>query len=184
MVWVSAPMNALIAKQKFVVVEDNPAMLTLLRLLVTALGAHRVFSTDKGETAKAAIVAERPDIVITDLKMAPVDGVALTEWIRRGPDSPNQEIGVIMTSAYSEPHRIVAARDAGVDEFMAKPFTVNRLFRCIVAVAANRRPFIRAETYVGPCRRRGKIEGYAGPFRRADDATPDADDADVAELAV
>jgi two-component system, chemotaxis family, chemotaxis protein CheY len=60
----------------------------------------------------------------------------------------------------------VAARDAGVTEFMAKPISANALYQRILNIVANPRPFIKTKTYFGPDRRRTVNPNYAGPERR------------------
>ena len=62
---------------------------------------------------------------------------------------------------------LVAARDAGITEFLAKPVSSKALYQRIVSVIANPRPFIKTKTYFGPDRRRNINPGaYTGPERR------------------
>jgi DNA-binding response OmpR family regulator len=71
-----------------------------------------------------------------------------------------------MLTGHSERKRVLAARDAGVTEFLAKPISANSLYHRIANVVANPRPFIKTETYFGPDRRRGVTQNYSGPERR------------------
>lgn len=180
-----------ISKVRFLVVEDNPAILLLLRSLLTGLGVEKVATATSADEGKRLAVSVRPDIVITDFKMEKASGVDFVRWLRRDPESPNQEVAVIMTSAYSESDRVIAARDAGVNEFLVKPITVYTLYQRIRSVIENDRLFVRAGGYVGPCRRRINKTDYAGPFRRAEDGDRreaeaiDIDDGDgVVEIAL
>ena len=69
-------------------VDDDPDILRLLALRLSTAG-HRVRSADGGEGALALFDAERPDLVITDLKMGGMDGLALFDAIqRRAPTLP------------------------------------------------------------------------------------------------
>jgi DNA-binding response OmpR family regulator len=61
---------------------------------------------------------------------------------------------------------VVAARDAGVTEFLTKPISAKALYQRILNVVANPRPFIKTKTYFGPDRRRNVNASYAGPERR------------------
>jgi len=63
------------------------------------------------------------------------------------------------------------ARDAGVNEFIAKPVTSRNLFLRIAAVVERPRPFVRASTYFGPDRRRQNDAFHVGPWRRQEDHT-------------
>ena len=62
------------------------------------------------------------------------------------------------------------ARDAGVNEFMAKPITARGVLERLALVIDHPRPFIRSDDYFGPDRRRRHDPKYAGPWRRASDA--------------
>lgn len=174
-----------ISRLRFLIAEDNVAIATLFRSLLTGLGVKVIAVAPNGEAAKQRIIKFKPDIVITDFKMAPGSGIDLTRWLRRSPDSPDNEIAVIMTSAYSEAARVVEARDAGVNEFLVKPVTVLTLYQRIQSLIDSNHPFVRAATYVGPCRRRNKRADYAGPLRRASDLPAAAQSkADVEELSI
>ena len=61
---------------------------------------------------------------------------------------------------------MVAARDAGVTEFLAKPISAKGLYQRIVNVLANPRPSIKTKTYFGPDRRRNSNPNYVGADRR------------------
>jgi DNA-binding response OmpR family regulator len=71
-----------------------------------------------------------------------------------------------MLTGHSEKKRVVAARDAGVTEFLAKPISAKGLYQRIVNVVANPRPFIKTKTYFGPDRRRNVNPNYVGTERR------------------
>jgi two-component system, chemotaxis family, chemotaxis protein CheY len=67
------------------------------------------------------------------------------------------------------------ARDAGVNEFLAKPLTARGVIERIHQVVENPRPFVRSDDYFGPDRRRRADPAYRGPKRRStdtDDETP------------
>ena len=74
-----------------------------------------------------------------------------------------------MITGHTERHRVEAARDAGVTEFLAKPITAAHLFSRIAEIVERPRAFVRCESYFGPDRRRRQIDDYAGPWRRAED---------------
>jgi DNA-binding response OmpR family regulator len=71
-----------------------------------------------------------------------------------------------MLTGHSEKRRVVAARDAGVTEFLVKPLSARALYERIVNVVVNPRPFVRTKTYFGPDRRRNLNPSYVGPERR------------------
>ena len=69
-----------------------------------------------------------------------------------------------MTFANADKRRIVAARDAGVTEFLKKPLSANVIGLRLMQTLENPRPFVEAPTYAGPDRRRTTRTG--GPERR------------------
>ncbi len=154
---------------KALVVEDNSHMRGILRALLADLGINEVFEAADGGRAFALLPLAKPDFVVTDLAMAPVDGIAFTRELRNSPESPNPFLPVIMVSGHTERARIIAARDAGVTEFIAKPITARNLFLRISLVIDRPRPFVRAPSYFGPDRRRQNDAFHVGPWRRQED---------------
>jgi two-component system chemotaxis response regulator CheY len=154
---------------KALVVEDNNHMRALLRSLLNALGVKHVFEASNGSDAFEKMREIKPDIVLTDLSMKPVDGIQFTREIRNGPTSPNPYVPIMMITGHTERARVLAARDAGVTEFLAKPITAQNLFLRVAEIVDRPRPFVRCETYFGPDRRRHKDEDFAGPWRRRED---------------
>jgi DNA-binding response OmpR family regulator len=109
------------------------------------------------------------DIVMTDLSMQPMDGIDFVRLIRRSNDSPNQMCPVIMITGHSTLQRVQEARNAGVNEFLAKPLTAKGVLERISQVIDHPRPFVRAGDYFGPDRRRRADPNYRGPWRREGD---------------
>jgi two-component system response regulator GlrR len=98
-------------------VDDDPDILKLLSLRLVAAG-HGVRAVDSGEKALAALAASRPELVITDLKMGGMDGLALFDEIRKqAPMLP-----VIILTAHGTIPDAVAATRRGVFGFQTKPF--------------------------------------------------------------
>jgi two-component system, chemotaxis family, chemotaxis protein CheY len=158
---------------KALVVEDNAHMRILLRSLLQALGVGKVFESIDGASGFVELRERKPDFVLTDLSMKPVDGIEFTRMVRLRKDSPNLYVPIIMVTGHTERQRIEAARDAGVTEIIAKPITTQSLLQRLTEIVERPRPFIRCEAYFGPERRRKKLESYAGPWRRHDDAVND-----------
>jgi CheY-like chemotaxis protein len=150
------------------VVDDNEHITWLLRSILHELGVRMVVDAHDGKEAFVKFVAEQPDLILTNWEMLPVNGIDFVKQIRTDEDSPNRFVPVIMLSAHSSKERVLIARDAGVNEFLTKPFSVISLFRRIVEVVNKPRPFIRTSEYFGPDRRRREDAKYKGPERRQD----------------
>ena len=158
---------------KALVVEDNAHMRALLRSLLHALGMKQVYECNDGASAYNELRERKPDFVLTDLSMKPVDGIEFTRMVRTGQDSPNPYVPIIMITGHTERQRVEAARDVGVTEFLAKPITVQNLLLRIGEIVDRPRAFVRCDNYFGPDRRRRRDEDYAGPWRRQDDFKDD-----------
>ncbi|MCH8521624.1 response regulator [Glycocaulis sp.] len=166
---VELPADRALAKVRFLIVDDNAAMRGLIRAVLAAFGCDYVFEAADAKRALGILAVEQIDILITDWKMSPVDGLSLVRHLRDPEKSANPFIPIIMLTAYAEPSRVRAARDAGVTEFLAKPFSAEQLFKRVQVIVNRPRPFVRTKAFFGPDRRRVTNE-YEGPERREDAA--------------
>ena len=157
--------DAYLSNVKFLVVEDNQFMQSVIRRVLSSLGARDIRVCPNGADALKVLEEFSADIVITDWAMEPLDGIELTRNIRTAPESLDPYVPIIMLTSYSEMIRIVEARDAGVTEFVVKPISVSVLFSRIQAVIERPRSFIRTKDFFGPDRRRKEME-FEGPDRR------------------
>jgi two-component system, chemotaxis family, chemotaxis protein CheY len=154
---------------KVLIVEDNQHMRALLRSLLNSLGVREVQEAGNGTAGMDILRDKKCDLILTDLAMEPVNGLEFTREVRTSERSGNPFVPIIMISGHTEKHQILAARDAGITEFLAKPITAQSLFSRIAEIIERPRPFVRAESYFGPDRRRKTPDNYAGPWRRHDD---------------
>ena len=153
-------------KLRFLVIDDNAHMRRILRALLHGFGARHVYEADDGAAGLEAFIHYTPDIVLADWAMPIFDGLELAQMIRQPDVNANPYAPIIMLTGHSERQRVVAARDAGVTEFMVKPISAKALYHRILNVVANPRPFVRTKTYFGPDRRRNVKPSYSGPERR------------------
>jgi CheY-like chemotaxis protein len=154
---------------KVLIVEDNQHMRSLLRSLLNSVGIRDVVEASNGGSALTVLREKKCDLVLSDLAMKPMDGLEFSRNVRTAENSPNPFVPIIMITGHAEKHRVEAARDAGVTEFLAKPITAQSLFSRLAEIMERPRAFVRTETYFGPDRRRKTPESYAGPWRRHDD---------------
>jgi two-component system response regulator GlrR len=104
-------------RKTVLVVDDDPDLLKLLALRLGAAG-YTVHAAESGEKALAQLAVSRPDVVVTDLKMGGMDGLALFEAIqKRAPTLP-----VIILTAHGTIPDAVDATRRGVFGFLPKPF--------------------------------------------------------------
>lgn len=154
---------------KILLVDDNHHTRVMLTEILRAVGINQVFEAGDGAEGLQMMRRHPVDIVMTDLAMSPLDGIDFVRLLRNSPDSPNQMIPVIMITGHLTIRRIAEARDAGVNEFVAKPITARNVLDRLQLIIDHPRPFVRTDDYFGPDRRRRNDPDYAGPMRRKAD---------------
>jgi two-component system response regulator GlrR len=102
---------------KILLVDDDRDLLQLIAMRLQAAG-YGVVAVECGEAALAALAVSRPQVVVTDLRMQGMDGMALFDAIHR--DSPSLPV-VILTAHGTIPEAVTATR-RGVFSFLTKPF--------------------------------------------------------------
>lgn len=136
------------------IVDTDHKMATLVKKLLASLGCKRMFIVHDGLEALDLMKMEHIDLVITDWELKAMNGLELTMYLRQSLDSPNRMIPIIMLTARNDRDDIQTARDAGVSEYLIKPFSAKSLLERVQAVVEDPRSFIISKGYTGPDRRR------------------------------
>ncbi len=143
------------------VIDDNKHMSKLVTEILHALGVRNVCQANSTAKAIDELRHFSADILIADWHMQPLDGIDFVNLVRSAKDSPNPYVPIIMLSGYTEMRRVIKARDAGVNEFLAKPVSVKAIYQRIAWMIDNPRNFVRTKKFFGPDRRRQDL----GPSR-------------------
>lgn len=106
---------------RILVVDDEPQIRRMLRTSLQSSGYEVVLGTDGADGLKV-FESERPDLVITDLAMPAMNGLELTQAIRRGSKTP-----IIVLSVRDSDAMKVSALDEGADDYLTKPFSMPEL---------------------------------------------------------
>ena len=139
---------------KVMVIDDNKHMCRLVAQILHALGLKNVCEMNDAEKAFEEFKHFSADVIVVDWHMEPMDGLEFVRRVRTAPDTPNPYVPIIMLSGYTERQRVIEARDAGINEFLAKPISPKALYQRLTVIIDNPRPFVRTKTYFGPVRRR------------------------------
>jgi DNA-binding response OmpR family regulator len=152
---------------RILVVDDNRHAAEIVKSVLASVGARDIAYAATAHGAFDLMRREMMDLVILDQNLGKGgEGVDLVRRIRKDPASPSPYVSVLMLTGYADEKRVTAARDAGVTDFLVKPFTVAGLLRRIEALIFQPRPFVRSPDYFGPDRRRRDDPRYRGPERR------------------
>ncbi|HEX6032012.1 MAG TPA: response regulator transcription factor, partial [Tepidiformaceae bacterium] len=133
---------------RVLVVDDDPSILKLVRRSLEAAG-YRVEGVADGGRAVAKVQEFRPEVVLLDLVLPNEDGVEICRRLRQ----TGSGVPIIVLSAVGDEQRKIEALDAGADDYVTKPFSIEEL-KARVRVALRRHAGQAADTVVeaGPIR--------------------------------
>jgi two-component system, chemotaxis family, chemotaxis protein CheY len=151
------------------VVEDNTLQRRILIRMLEALKASEVRQAADGSEALGMLEDFTPDVIVTNSRMQPVGGLEFARRVRASEQRPFQTVPIIMVSATDELTAVEAARNAGINAFLAKPVLIETLREQILNLIENPPPFVRSAAYIGPERRLSDLP-FPGPDRRRADA--------------
>jgi two-component system, chemotaxis family, chemotaxis protein CheY len=116
------------------VVDDYQTMVRIIRNLLKQIGFENVDEASNGADALAKIEKQHYGLIISDWNMEPMTGFQLLQKVREFKD--RADIPFIMVTAESKTDNVVAARKAGVNHYIVKPFNAVTLKAKIDAVFA------------------------------------------------
>ncbi len=133
------------AKPVVLVVEDEPALLTLLKYNLEAEG-YRVVEAVNGEEALVKAREETPDLILLDWMLPLVSGIEVCRQIRRMPDL--KSAAIIMLTAKGEEADKIRGLETGADDYVTKPFSPSELMARAKAALRRARPQSGDETLI------------------------------------
>ena len=158
-----------ITKRGVLVADSSAHMASLVTVMLRSLGRKDIREAYDSGRAMLEVRRRAFDVIIIDDALDGVDGVAFTRKLRAMTDCQNRLVPVIMMSAAPDAKRIAEARDAGVTEFLRKPFAASHLQSRLTSIEFHPRGFIEAAEYQGPDRRRKVVD--VGEDRREGEKT-------------
>ena len=106
---------------KIVIIEDDPGIRTVVRLALKGAGFADVIAEERGDSGLKAVLRERPALVILDLMLPGMDGLAVCREIRR--TTSVAATPIVMLTAKSTEEDIVRGLELGADDYVTKPFS-------------------------------------------------------------
>ena len=106
---------------KIVLIEDDPGIRTVIRLALKGAGFTSICETGNGTDGLALVQREKPSLVILDLMLPGMDGLAVCSAIRRLPSVSGTPI--IMLTARTAEEDVVRGLELGADDYITKPFS-------------------------------------------------------------
>jgi two-component system, OmpR family, response regulator len=114
-------------KPRVLIVEDDPDLLVVLRVNLTAMGVEPILAGD-GRTAISRIQAERPDAVVLDVMLPGIDGWSVLEDLHALGDP----VPIVVCSAKKDAEDMARARQLGAAGYVVKPFDIDRLVDAVM----------------------------------------------------
>jgi two-component system cell cycle response regulator len=121
------------SRMRILVIEDHAVDLKLADLVLSTTG-HDVSAVEAAEQAFAAIQEDRPRLILLDLNLPGMGGLALVRQLKADPDT--RDIRVVAVTSYPEQYPKAAALAAGCDAYLLKPINTRELSGQLTAVAA------------------------------------------------
>jgi len=118
-------MSATTLNMSILIVDDYKSMLRIIRNLLKQLGFNNVDEAMDGSSALQKLRAKEYGLVISDWNMEPMSGIDLLKEVRA--DNKLQGVPFIMITAESKTENVVAAKEAGVNNYIVKPFNAATL---------------------------------------------------------
>lgn len=110
---------------QILIVDDYKTMLRIVRNLLNQLGFNNIDEATDGGMAFTMLQKKKYGMVISDWNMEPVSGMELLKRVRA--DATLKDIPFIMVTAESKPENVIAAKQAGVSNYIVKPFNAETL---------------------------------------------------------
>jgi len=154
--------------QRVMIVDASMTSARMLAEHMRGISTGQSFIASDAETALTMASQVTPQLIFVELVSDHVNSLALIQKIRRG-YLACRKAPIIAIISQPTAEQIIGARDAGVHEFLRKPYNTRDLLRRLEAVTLRPRDWIEAVQYVGPDRRRFNSGDYAGPLKRKSD---------------
>ena len=167
--------------RRVLIVDPSPAAARMLAGLMRGLGAGELLLEAEEPSGLELAKAINPDLIFVEQSGPRLDGESFTRRLRRS-DFACRRAPVMMVTADATIQTIMGARDAGVHEFLRKPFTAADLIRRVEVVICKPRDWIEAVQYVGPDRRRFNSGEYRGQRKRRSEMAQNPSDAKALAL--
>lgn len=116
---------------RILIPEDEPDILLLIERRLAREG-HSLTTADNGTDALRIALDERPDLVVLDWMMPGLSGIEVCSALRAHPEA--RTMRVLMLTARAQESDLTSAYDAGVDEFVIKPFRPGDLQERVAAL--------------------------------------------------
>ena len=127
-------------RTKILVIDDEPNIVQTLKDRLE-MNDYQVFTAGNGQEGLECFEREHPDVILLDVIMPIMDGLEMLETLRQRPDG--KDASVVMLTARSQAQDIARANNAGIDDYIVKPFDLSELLEKIESLIEQRKSLAR-----------------------------------------
>ncbi len=150
------------------VADANTFSRNLIGEILRSLDVTNISSARSEDSAASFLIDSAPDIILLSWEEGDsFNGLNFVRKLRREKDRRVSRLPVVLITASLTRQMVMNGRDAGVDEFLAKPISPLAMRQRLEMVIETPRPFVDCSVFIGPCRRRKNPAEYYGAKRRA-----------------
>jgi len=150
------------------VVDANTFSRGLIAEILRSLNVTNITSARNEDMANTFLIERPTDAILLSWEEGDsLDGLSFVRKLRKHEDDRLRRLPVVLITAGLTRQMVINGRDAGVDEFLAKPISPMAMKQRLEMVVETPRPFIDCNVFLGPCRRRKNPADYYGAKRRA-----------------
>lgn len=143
----------MIEGSKILLVDDSPEIIQLLSDFLTPYNCD-VYKASTGKEAMDLLAQEKVEIAVLDVKLPDTDGITLLDTIRL----QDPTIGVVMITGYHDPDLIIEAMKKGANDFLMKPFSIDKLLLVMMKVRKQRELLVEKYNILSDLEDKKKIE--------------------------
>lgn len=125
--------------ERILIVDDQTYFRTMVRDQLRRLGFTQIVEASDGAEGLAVLAQTKPDLVLLDINMKPMDGLAFLERVREGRNIPDPRVPVIFLTSHAESEKVRRAIELNATGYLVKPIAFMDL-QARIATALSRRP--------------------------------------------
>jgi two-component system chemotaxis response regulator CheY len=157
---------------KALIIDPTGFSKALLRSLLINLGVHNVETASDSSEALLAMRKHTFTLIFCDELVTPLNPFEFLKALRRDVETRDVTVPVVLVSSGLEFYRVAAARDAGMNDVIVKPVSVETVEKKLRSLVLSPKHFVTTKAFIGPDRRRGGDRRQFGertdaPERRA-----------------
>lgn len=147
------------------VLDNNRHFISIMRMILRQFNVGQIHECIDAFLALETLKSAPVDLAFVDLNMPDLDGIEFTKLLRRGSDSPNKKLPIVLISADARRASVQRALQSGADDYLLKPIRAIDVHDRICRHTSRPHEYVRTDDgYYGPDWERVMLEAQSGHF--------------------